>query len=152
MTCKHSNTLKMTVEVAQSIFSLEFPEIGLNQNHKCYHWLSASGIPKLIYLWITHALFILVLGLAVATPSIWIVVRILAITVVSRQVFWRDGTNRDLVQKIETGRDRIWGNAKLNSQLKIAKKSLDNATTAPKIEISVPIFLVFWHLRVLSVI
>ena len=66
-----------------------------------------------------------------------------ACSVVSRQVFCWDGTNRDSVRITETGRDGIRDNAKLNSQLKIVKKSLDNATKAPKIEISVPIFLAF---------
>ena len=37
--------------------------------------------------------------------------------------FWRDGTNRDSVGKTETGRDGIRDNAKLNSLLKILKKS-----------------------------
>ena len=40
-------------------------------------------------------------------------------------------------------RDRIPDNTKLDSQLKIVKKSSDNATKAPKNEISVPIFFSF---------
>ena len=64
-------------------------------------------------------------------------------SVVSRLVFWRDRTNRDSVRKTETGRGGIRDNAKLNSQLKIVKKSLDNATKAPKIEIHFQFFFSF---------
>ena len=60
-------------------------------------------------------------------------------SVMSRQVFGGMGQIETRFEKTETGRD----NAKLNSQLKIVKNSLDNATKAPKIEISVPIFLAF---------
>ena len=45
--------------------------------------------------------------------------------------FWRDEKNRDSVRKTEKGLDGIRHNAKLNSQLKIVKKSMDNATKAP---------------------
>ena len=45
--------------------------------------------------------------------------------------FWRDEKNRDSVRKTEKGLDGIRPNAKLNSQLKIVKKSMDNATKAP---------------------
>ena len=63
--------------------------------------------------------------------------------VLCRDRFLAGRDKLSLVQKTETGRDGIQDNAKLNSQLKIVKKSLDNATKAPKIEISVPIFLAF---------
>ena len=40
--------LGMITAFQQCNFSLEFPEI-LSQNHTCYHWLSVSGISKIMH-------------------------------------------------------------------------------------------------------
>ena len=79
-------------------------------------------------------------GVTSAQAALLILILFLGSSVVSRQVFGKTGQIGTRFRKTETGRDGIRDNAKLNLQLKIVKKSLDNATKAPKIEISVPIF------------